>query len=115
MKTIAIDFDGVIHKYSKGWDDGTAYDKPVEGSLEAILKLLREYSVFVFTTRDVYQVQDWFGQQLHKGFGTQIIEDNKFWDTPSVLGISNRKLPAIAYIDDRGIRFTNWTDVLNYF
>ena len=33
---IAIDFDGVIHKNSKGYYDGTIYDEPVEGSLEAI-------------------------------------------------------------------------------
>ena len=30
MKTIAVDFDGVIHKYSKGWQGGEIYDEPVE-------------------------------------------------------------------------------------
>ena len=29
--TIAIDFDGVIHKNSKGFHDGTIYDEPIEG------------------------------------------------------------------------------------
>jgi len=29
--------------------------------------------------------------------------------------VSNLKPPAIAYIDDRGIRFTNWADITKYF
>lgn len=114
MKTIAIDFDGVIHKYSKGWHDGTAYDVPVEGAIEAIEALMLSYTVFVHTSRDLKEVQNWFGVNTH--IGTEIInDDRKFYINKNLLGLSNRKLPAIAYIDDRGIRFTNWTDMLNYF
>ena len=28
---LAIDFDGVIHKNSKGFFDGTVYDEPING------------------------------------------------------------------------------------
>jgi len=34
--TVAIDFDGVLHRYSEGWKDGQIYDEPVEGSREAL-------------------------------------------------------------------------------
>ena len=35
-KNICVDFDGVIHKNSKGFHDGTIYDDPVEGTKEAL-------------------------------------------------------------------------------
>ena len=38
LKNIAIDFDGVIHNFDKGWYDGTCYGEPLPGSLEAIKK-----------------------------------------------------------------------------
>lgn len=111
MQTIAIDFDGVIHKYSKGWHDGTAYDEPIDGAIEAIKTLMKVYTVFVFTTRDLKQVQNWFG--VHTDIGTEIISDDRtFYENKHLVGLSNRKLAAIAYIDDRGIRFTNWKDAL---
>ena len=34
--TIAIDFDGVIHKNSKGYHDGTIYDEIITGSFESL-------------------------------------------------------------------------------
>lgn len=118
-KTIAIDFDGVIHKYSKGWQNGAIYDNPVKGVHEALINLMKDYAVYIFTTRNTLDVVNWmninFWGDGEMGFKTiPIPEDVKFWQGTE-LGVSNRKLPAIAYIDDRGIRFTNWKDMMNYF
>ena len=38
--TIVLDFDGVIHKSSKGYHDGTVYDDPVDGTRKALEILL---------------------------------------------------------------------------
>jgi hypothetical protein len=99
-QTIAIDFDGVIHAYSQGWHDGDIYDDPVPGTKEAIKKLMNKgYKVVVFTARtDLEEIGVWL--KYH-----DIVVDK----------ITNTKPRAIAYIDDRGIRFTNWKDILNYF
>jgi hypothetical protein len=99
-KTIAIDFDGVVHQYSRGWWDGSCYDHPVEGAIEAIEKLRdKGYNVVIFTARDDLEaVRFWF-------------EDHMSW-APEV---TNKKPRASAYIDDRAIRFTFWKDILNYF
>ena len=42
LKNMAIDFDGVIHNFDKGWYDGTCYGDPLPGSIEAIKKLSKE-------------------------------------------------------------------------
>ena len=39
LNNLAIDFDGVIHNFDKGWHDGTCYGEPIMGSIEAIKEL----------------------------------------------------------------------------
>lgn len=101
QRTLAIDFDGVIHKYSRGWQDGSAYDVPVDG-VEAALIRLREagFKLVILTTRDIGQVQTWLLR-----YGMEDLIDQ----------ITSVKVPAVAYIDDRAVRFTNWTDICNLF
>lgn len=104
-KTIAIDFDGVIHKYSKGWHGGSIYDDPVEGAMEAMCHLHgKGYEIVIFTTRINFgEIKQWIISHLpdsHKDIDFEV---------------TNIKPPAVAYIDDRAIRFTNWKDVLNHF
>jgi len=104
-KTIAIDFDGVIHKYSKGWNDGTCYDEPVEGVLDFIQDLIdKQISVFILSTRNPKDIKEWLSKYwIHY---THIIEEDcMFWNGKAVIGITNRKLPAHVYIDDRGMKF----------
>lgn len=99
-RTIAVDFDGVVHQYSEGWKDGTVYDDPVPGAREAIQKLISKgYTVYILTARrDLLSIQEW-------------LTEHEF----PAMRVSRVKLPALAYIDDRGIRFTNWTDISKYF
>jgi hypothetical protein len=111
-RTVAVDFDGVIHSYDKGWQDGTIYGEPVPGSLEALDVLLDRYAVFVHTTRDPYQVEGWLSAR-----GVPCVIDNgagepEFWNDRGVVLVTRRKYPAVAYIDDRGIRFESWNQAL---
>lgn len=110
-RTIAIDFDGVIHKYSKGYHDGTCYDEPMPGAIEAIKLLMTKYTVFVLSTRKPEDIQHWFG--VHTDLGTEIIKDDReFYENEHLVGISQRKLPAIYYIDDRALWFKDWETTL---
>lgn len=110
--SISLDFDGVIHSYSKGWQDGSIYDQPIPGSIEFIGEVMwkHQISVFVLSTRNPYQIKEWFDNVVFKNkeslFSTKIIPDNlNKWEEKCVLGITNRKLVASVYIDDRSLTF----------
>lgn len=112
MKTVAIDFDGVIHAYSRGWQDGSIYDEPVPGALDAIRALQARCAVFVHTSRYPGQVAEWL--RCH---GIDAVSDaafvGEFWDRQDEVLVTRRKLPAAAYIDDRAIRFVDWAQALS--
>jgi hypothetical protein len=107
MKTIAIDFDGVIHKYSKGWQDGSIYDVEVKHSIDALKSLIVSgYSVAIMTARDVHQVYEWFDNHPLCDFNISVLPiDQKFYNETGILGITNRKIVADIYVDDRAICF----------
>jgi hypothetical protein len=51
-QTVALDFDGVLHGYSKGWQDGSIYDPPVEGAQAFVSQLLDAgVNVVIYSTR----------------------------------------------------------------
>ncbi len=96
---VMIDFDGVIHAYSKGWQDGSIYDKPIDGCKEALdnLKSLG-YHICIFTARLIND------SEAERYIETWLHKYNIPFDE-----ITSIKLPALLYIDDRGYRFSgNW-------
>tara|TARA_B110000003_G_scaffold263389_1_gene287013 strand:+ start:14638 stop:15039 length:402 start_codon:yes stop_codon:yes gene_type:complete len=110
---IAIDFDGVVHGNSKGFHDGTIYDKPIEGSLDAIKWFSSKgYDIVLFTAKakpDRPLVNNKTGEEL-------IWEWLKKYDIDKFIKeITCEKPRAICYIDDKGIRFNSWKDTLKQF
>jgi hypothetical protein len=112
MRTVCVDFDGVIHAYSRGWLDGSIYDEPVPGAFHALGKLMETYAVVIHTTRDPLQVVPWLRGVHGISCRADDGEPRDFWNTPGVALVSRRKYPAVAYIDDRAIRFTDWDQAL---
>lgn len=110
---LSLDFDGVIHKYSEGWKDGSIYDEQVTGAIEFIAEMMwkHQWSVFVMSTRNPHQIKDWFEKVAFKPnserpFKVTVIDDNiQQWTEKCNLGITNRKLQATMYVDDRAITF----------
>ena len=107
---LAVDFDGVIHKNSKGFHDGTVYDEPVEGSFEALKTLSKNYKLIIFSAKartdrplinnktGVELIWEWLEKYNLKQFISDVVSE---------------KPRALYYIDDKAIHFTNWKKVIN--
>ena len=113
--TVAVDFDGVIHDYRRGWQDGSIYGEFMPGAVAALSRLMSEYAVFVHTTRNARQVAHWIEDRSGHGLEcTTRVPRKGFWNERGYLLVTNRKLPAVAYIDDRAVRFEDWEATLAF-
>ena len=110
---VAIDFDGVVHGNSKGFHDGTVYDPPIEGSVEAIKWFHSQgLDIVLFTAKvkpDRPLVDGKTGEELIWEWLAKY-EINSY-----IKEITCEKPRAIVYIDDRGIRFESWEQTLKQF
>ena len=99
--TVAIDFDGVIHSYTSGWQGADkCQDGLVAGIDCAIADLRKDHKVIVVSSRAATPE------------GRVAIRDYLKKYNIEVDGIQAEKPPAIVYIDDRAICFNGFTGTL---
>lgn len=101
QRAICVDFDGVLHKYTSGWQgDDIVADPPVDGAVEACHALVEAgWKLYVLSSRtNLEPVAAWL---LLHGFPSMIL--------------TRVKPIAICYVDDRAVRFTNWLDIRKMF
>ena len=106
--TIAFDFDGVIHKFRRGWQNGEIYDDINRDILYLIKDLLDEgHIVFILSSRSRFKIKRFFKQ--HKSIIPFEFETfsifKKFWTKKGVCGICNHKAVFDVVIDDRALNF----------
>lgn len=114
QKAVCVDFDGVIHRYSRGWQDGSIYDPPMKGAREELARLVTKgYKVVILTTRLNPETND--DVNLERNKISKWLSDNGFQPGTHYHDITAIKPIAVVYVDDRAIRFTNWRDMSKYF
>jgi hypothetical protein len=108
-RTIAIDFDGVIHSFEYGYHDGTIYGTPIEGSIESLRCLSKKYKIVIFTAKAKPD------RPLVNGkTGIELIWEwlEKYNINQYVSEVTSEKPRCICYIDDKAIQFHNWKQAL---
>lgn len=97
---LAVDFDGVIHRYRLGFHDGSIYDEPMRGARRTLERLHVTWWLYIYTTRAKSPsgrraVEAWL--RKHR--------------IPYDEVVGNKPI-AFAYIDDRAIHFDTWHQTL---
>ena len=94
---VCVDFDGVLNDY-EGWRGPNYMYKPLPGTKEFLKKLSEKYTVGIFSTRDPFRLRQWL----------------ELYHIPYDKLVKGRKVPALAYIDDRALRFDGNYDKVLY-
>lgn len=108
---VGVDFDGVIHKNSKGYFDGTIYDDPIEGAEEFLKKLSSKYTVIIHTCK----------AKSDRGLVDGKTGSELVWEwlkkhnlNQYVSKVTAEKPRALCYIDDKSVKFDgDWTKLEN--
>lgn len=95
LRTICLDFDGVIHSYQSGWQgEAVISDPPIHKVELAIQRLRKDYRVVVYSARcrteeGCIAIEAWLDKH-----GIEVDE------------VARHKPPAHVYVDDRAVRFS---------
>jgi len=107
---LCLDFDGVIHSYSSGWQGATVIpDPPVPGALHFIVRAMEQFRVAIFSSRSNAKggrkaMREWLGKwSVDPVHGLPHDFDHGQW---SELEWPKEKPAAFLTIDDRALTFT---------
>lgn len=109
--TVCVDFDGVIHSYEKGWQDGVIYGTVVPGFFEWVERVRDHVKLVIYSSRSktddgVMAMGTWLHEQRNKWIKAG---GQRHPTEPLEMEFAHEKPAAWLTIDDRAIRFDgNW-------
>jgi len=111
---LCIDFDGVIHSYEKGWQDGSIYGSVTPGFFEWVEDVRQHFKLVIYSSRSkddagVTAMAAWLYKERNAW-----IKAGGQRDPVEALEIefAHEKPPAWLTIDDRCVKFEGRWDWL---
>jgi len=119
--TICIDFDGVIHSYERGWQNGVIYGTVVPWFFEWVERVRDHFKLVIYSSRSktdegVTAMAFWLNEQRQlwlKNNTSALSGDDPLRNETEPLEIefAYEKPAAYLTIDDRAIQFKgDWSD-----
>jgi len=111
--TLCVDFDGVVHSYERGWQEGSIYGTVVPGFFEWLRLAVAEFKIVIYSSRSKTAdgrraMRDWLENQYDGWVAERGEEGYRF---PFELEFAAEKPAAFLTIDDRAVRFDGaWSD-----
>lgn len=108
---LCVDFDGVIHDYKRGWQDGAIYGNATPGFFSWLVEAVKIFKVVVYSSRSKTEegrramaeaIGKWSIEAVESG---ELPNDHDFGSSISLLEFASEKPPAFLTIDDRALRF----------
>lgn len=110
---LCLDFDGVIHSYTSGWQGAEIVsDPPVPGACEFIIEAVEHFEVYIYSSRShqdggIRAMQNWLRYWMD-----QVMPWPESRQAFNSLQWPTQKPAARVTIDDRAITFTGvWPSI----
>lgn len=114
---LCLDFDGVLHSYTSGWQGADVIpDPPVPGMAEFLDRAVEEFAVAIYSSRSetragINAMRYWLRLWLIRAFD-EAGEPNRADQVFHAIQWPISKPPAFLSIDDRAIQFDGtWPDL----
>ncbi|MEU3565767.1 hypothetical protein [Kitasatospora sp. NPDC006786] len=113
-QAVGFDLDGTL-AIDQGWQGGRI-GLPQPGAIEALRTIARQRAVFVFTARPrrwLLEIADWVTWYSGLEAFVDPFEGRAYWTPRGPVLVTNNKLGAACYIDDRAVHHAgDWDDTL---
>lgn len=105
--TVCVDFDGVIHDYKRGWQDGTIYGDVVPGFFEWMERVRDQVKLVIYSSRSktddgVMAMSLWLHEKRNEWIKAG---GDRHPSEPPTIEFAHEKPAAWLTIDDRAVHF----------
>ena len=114
---LCLDFDGVIHSYERGWQNGEIYGTVTPGFWDWLKQAIEHFQVIVYSSRSK---DPKLSEAMMRWLAWQAELANVSFDVTGKVHFAHEKPPAFLTIDDRALTFRgSWAafppeDLLNF-